>query len=89
MDAMEVNACSSGLTGMKLPTMLKDDYDPHFSLKNMFKDAQFALDLASEAGIQMPALSATAGAMFSMMGEGEGEQDYSVLFKNDALKPSA
>ena len=86
VDAMEVNACSSGLTSMKLPSILESDFEPHFSLKNMFKDAQFALDMANDAGIQIPALSATAGAMFAMMGKGEGEKDYSVLVEHDGLK---
>ena len=30
-DAMKVNACSSGLTNMKLPTMLEGNYEPHLN----------------------------------------------------------
>ncbi len=88
VDAMAVNACASGLTRMKLPTILKGDFEPHFSLKNMFKDAQFALDLAGRAGIQIPALASTAGAMFAMMGKDLGEEDYSVLVTHDGLEGS-
>ncbi len=87
VEALGVNACASGLTGMKLPTILAGDFEPHFSLKNMFKDAQFALDLAGRAGIQIPATATTAGAMFALMGKGQGERDYSVLVTHEGLSP--
>ena len=81
-EALELNACSSPLTKMKLLPMDEGDFDPHFSLKNMFKDAQFALRLASDAGIEIPALSTTAGIMFNTIRKGHGDEDYSVLYSN-------
>lgn len=78
-DAIEHNACGSTLTGMKLPTMIEGDFETHFSLKHMFKDAQYALSLGKRLGIEMPALSTTASVMFKTMQKGHGEADYSVL----------
>ena len=81
-EALELNACSSVLTGMKLPTIINRDYDPHFSLKNMFKDAQFAMNLANQYQLDLPGISTTASVMFRTMQKGSGEEDYSVLAAN-------
>lgn len=77
--ALKVNACRSGLIEMKVPSILKGDFEPHFSLKNMFKDAQFGLDLASAQGLALPAISCTAAAMLDATHRGHGERDYSIL----------
>ena len=46
--------------------MEEGDYDAHFALKNMFKDAQFALKLANTAGLELlcwtPRCRPTSGA---------------------------
>lgn len=77
--AMAENASGSGLTAMKLPQMIDENYETHFSLKHMFKDAQYALSLAKVFEIQLPALSATASVMYRGIQRGWGEQDYSVI----------
>ena len=86
--AIENNACGSVLTSMKLPSIIAGDYDPHFSLKNMFKDAKFALDLGTGFGVEMPVLSTAANVMFKTMQKGHGEKDYSVLALNFQEKKS-
>lgn len=87
MEALELNGCGSPLTAMKLPTMINQDYTPHFSLKNMFKDAQLALGLANRHRIDLPVLSTTASMMFKTMQKGYAEQDYSVLARNYQEEP--
>ena len=81
MEALEHNACGSTLTAMKLPTLIAGDYEAHFSLDNMFKDAQFALDLAKSEGLDLPALSTTANVMFKSTQTGAGDKDFSVIGK--------
>lgn len=81
-EAVENNACGSALTAMKLPTIIAEDYEPHFSLQNMFKDAQFALNLANQKKVDLPALSTTASIMFKSMQRGYGEEDFSVIARN-------
>lgn len=78
-EAIDHNACGSTLSGMKLPTMIAGDYETHFSLKHMFKDAQYALSLGKRLGIELPALSTTASVMFKTIQKGHGDEDYSVL----------
>jgi 3-hydroxyisobutyrate dehydrogenase-like beta-hydroxyacid dehydrogenase len=45
--------------------MIKGDFEPHFSLKNMLKDARYAQQLAVLAGVseRVSVLDATAAAM--------------------------
>ena len=81
-EAIENNACGSPLTAMKLPTIIAEDYDPHFSLQNMFKDAQFALNLANQKKVDLPAMSTTASIMFKALQAGQGDKDFSVIARN-------
>lgn len=79
VEAIEPNACFSPLVGMKLPRIVARDYEPHFSLKHMFKDSQYALNLGKQLGLEQPVLSTTASVMFRSIQKGRGEQDYSVV----------
>jgi 3-hydroxyisobutyrate dehydrogenase-like beta-hydroxyacid dehydrogenase len=76
---LKVNANYSTLIGMKLPGMMEGDFEPHFSLKNMLKDADFARALASEKGIKVEVLEATAALMRERLDQGKGELDFSVM----------
>ena len=84
LEAVQANACGSLLASMKIPTMAAGDYDPHFSLGNMLKDARYALDLASRHGLDTPGIATTAGRMQSLADAGLGDLDFSVLFKQFA-----
>ena len=87
-EALELNGCRSPLIDMKLPAMIEEDFEPHFSLRNMSKDALYALDLGAKADLEFPALSGAAGAMAERLRENNGELDYSVLAARylDAIK---
>ena len=39
---------------MKLPKMIAADYEPHFSLKHMFKDVQLGIHMANALDIEVP-----------------------------------
>ena len=77
--ALEPNANFSALIGMKLPAMIRGDYEPHFSALNMLKDADFALAMAQAAGLETPALQQTAEALRSKVNAGFGAADFSVV----------
>jgi hypothetical protein len=79
--ALEHNACRSGTIGMKLPKMLSGDYDPHFSLKHMFKDVQLGIHMANALEVEIPATTVTAGVMYGALNHGWGELDFSAIFK--------
>lgn len=78
-EALEQNACYSPLVAMKLPRILAGDYEAHFSLRNMFKDAQYALHLGRQLGLEEPVLATTASVMYRSIQRGRGEMDYSVI----------
>lgn len=79
LEALESNANFSALIGMKLPAIIKGDFEPHFSLRNMLKDADFARELAAEFKIEAPALDCTAAAMRAGVDSGKGDLDFSVI----------
>lgn len=83
-EALADNANSSALLTMKLPTMAARSYAPHFSLKNMLKDARYAQAIADEKGLALPVLNASAQAMDRGVRSGQGEFDYSVVLENYA-----
>ena len=84
LTALENNANYSGLIGMKLPTIIKGDFEAHFSLRNMLKDADFARELASQGGVSTPALDCTAETMRSGVNQGKGDLDFSVIGQIDS-----
>lgn len=78
-EALESNANYSTLIGMKLPAIIKGDFEPHFSLRNMLKDADFSRELAAEAKLSVPAIDCTASAMRAGVDAGKGDLDFSVI----------
>lgn len=78
-EALETNANYSALIGMKLPAIIKGDFEPHFSLRNMLKDADFSRELAAEAKLSVPAIDVTAAAMRASVEAGKGDLDFSVI----------
>jgi len=79
--ALEQNACRSGTMELKLPKMMSGDYEPHFSLKHMFKDVQLGIQLANTLDVEIPATTVTAGVLYGAQNHGWGELDFSAIFK--------
>lgn len=77
--ALEGNANYSTLIGMKLPAIIQKDFEPHFSLRNMLKDADFARELAAEAKLAVPAIDCTAAIMRQGVEAGQGDLDFSII----------
>jgi 3-hydroxyisobutyrate dehydrogenase-like beta-hydroxyacid dehydrogenase len=79
--ALEYNACRSGTMDLKLPKMLAGDYEPHFSLKHMFKDVQLAIHLANSMNLDTPTAAVTAGVLFGAIKRGWGDLDFASLYR--------
>jgi len=78
--AVEQNACRSGTSDLKLPTMLAGDFSPHFSLRNMLKDAHHALAIARGAGLSLPSLGQTTAVMERLAADpAQAGMDFSLL----------
>jgi 3-hydroxyisobutyrate dehydrogenase-like beta-hydroxyacid dehydrogenase len=92
-DALKQHAVRSGITDAKLSKMLDRQYEPHFSLKHMFKDVQLGIHIANSLDIDLPATTSTAGVMYGGLTKGWADDDFSVLArayqKEDAPKPLA
>lgn len=81
MDAVAENACSSTLSGMKLPSMAAGDFDTHFSLDNMAKDSRYAIAAAEAVGLETPAIRTVSERMTNLSNSGLGDLDFSALAK--------
>ena len=77
--AISKHGTASPLTMMKLPGMLAGDFDTHFSLDNMRKDSVYALQLASEQGMHLPAMETVSKRMTELCAQGLAERDYTAL----------
>jgi 3-hydroxyisobutyrate dehydrogenase-like beta-hydroxyacid dehydrogenase len=78
-NALKNHAVRSGVSDAKLAKILEHDYDPHFSLKHMFKDVQLGIHIANRLDIDLPATTSTAGIMYGGLTRGWADQDFSVL----------
>jgi 3-hydroxyisobutyrate dehydrogenase-like beta-hydroxyacid dehydrogenase len=81
IEAVSLNASSSVLSGMKLPTMAEGNFETHISLSNMGKDSRYMLALATSAGLHTPAITAVSQRMEELNAEGLGDLDYSAVAK--------
>jgi 3-hydroxyisobutyrate dehydrogenase-like beta-hydroxyacid dehydrogenase len=88
LEAFQNNANCSPLITMKLPAMMTGSFEPHFSLKNMLKDARYAQELAKDKSIATPVLDAGTAAMDAMEKAGRGDSDYSVVYESFAPRKS-
>ena len=79
--ALENHGVRSGLTDMKLPNIIAGDHETNFSVKHMFKDVQLAIQTANRYDIDIPATTATAGALYSGINQGWADMDYTAVAK--------
>ncbi len=77
--AMRSNGSNSGTLTMKLPKMLEGNFEPHFSVKHMLKDAQIASRLARASGLSIPATEAARDSLLEESRKGRDESDYSSI----------
>ncbi|MEN8693756.1 MAG: NAD(P)-binding domain-containing protein [Akkermansiaceae bacterium] len=87
-EALELNASYAPVHALKAPSILVDDYTPHFSTKNMLKDARYSESLAAEAGAHAPGIS-TVSALLEQAHGHAADEDFSALAKNEPLDAEA
>lgn len=78
-EAINHNGCRSDLIETKLASIIKSDYEPHFTLRNLFKDVQYALKMGKSLKVEQPALTTTANVIFKTIKNGKGDMDFSIL----------
>ncbi|MFI0347376.1 MAG: NAD(P)-dependent oxidoreductase [Chthoniobacterales bacterium] len=78
-EALQHNVARSDVIDMKLLQILKADFEPRFSSKNMLKDLQIILRLMAARDVHLPAAEGAAVALAETLERGWGESDYSVV----------
>ncbi|HZC36076.1 MAG TPA: NAD(P)-dependent oxidoreductase [Chthoniobacterales bacterium] len=79
VEAIEYNACRSGVSDFKLPAILKRDFDPNFSLANMLKDSRLALQLAEKLKLELPVTRTISQLLARADEKGGSAQDFAVV----------
>jgi 3-hydroxyisobutyrate dehydrogenase-like beta-hydroxyacid dehydrogenase len=82
VEALKNHGVRSDAIDAKLAKILDRDYEPHFSLKHMFKDVQLGIHIANSLDIDLPATTSTAGVMYGGLTRGWSDEDFSVLARS-------
>lgn len=75
------SAAHSALFQFKFSQIQSGDFEPHFSLKNMHKDVEHALHLASEERLSLPLSEGLESIFQKAMDLGLSEEDFASLSK--------
>ena len=76
IDILENSAAKSGLASFKAPFILNRDFTTHFSAKWMHKDVGFALQMARDLNVPVPASSVTEQMLRATVAKGMGDDDF-------------
>lgn len=74
-------AMANPMFALKGPSMLKNEYPTAFPLKHQLKDMRFAVELAKEQGMDVPAASAATQTFEKALEMGYGDEDFSAVKK--------
>ena len=78
-DMLEQGVGRSGLSDLKREKLLREDFAPQFSAKNMGKDLKLAEELARESGVTLPLLQAMLPVYAAALSAGLGADDFTGL----------
>ncbi len=82
IDALGSSAVASPQIGYKLKTLLEKDYSkPAFTVKQMIKDLDYALEVGKELGVFMPLTSLVRQIFEALDKSGKGDLDYFATLK--------
>ena len=82
---LEQNVAHSGLSDLKKPKLLADDFSPQFSVKHLHKDLRLALASAPEK--VLPLTANVARIYAEGLAQNLGEEDFTALNKLLSLQP--
>ena len=87
VEALRSNASHSATLAMKLPKMLSQDFEPHFSVKHMLKDMQIANHVGSSHYLDLGVTAAVRDQLLEQMQWGHGDDDFSVVARKYLHEP--
>src|SRR5436190_2786383 len=77
--AMQANASHSTTLAMKMPKMIKRDFEPHFSVKHMLKDMQIANQVCLSLHLDLGVTAAARERLLEQLQLGRGDDDFSAV----------
>src|SRR6266702_3410519 len=77
--AMQANASYSTTLAMKIPKMIKRDFEPHFSVKHMLKDMQIANQVGLSLDVDLGVTAAARDRLLEQLQLGRGDDDFSAV----------
>jgi len=77
--AMQQNASYSKTLAMKLPKMIEQNFERHFSVQHMLKDMQIASRLGLTNHLELGVTAAARDRLLEQMQRGHGDEDYSAV----------
>jgi 3-hydroxyisobutyrate dehydrogenase len=81
MEVISNSAAKSGISDFKLKSIIEKDYSTHFSLKNMNKDLNHAINLANQTNTALPLAFSLKSIYNSGISSSMGEKDFSSLME--------
>jgi hypothetical protein len=77
--AMQQNASYSKTLAMKLPKMIEQNFERHFSVQHMLKDMQIANRLGLTHHLELAVTAAARDRLLEQVQRGHGDEDYSAV----------
>jgi len=81
VEVMQSSMARAAVLDVKAPLLLKGEYPPSFPLRLMHKDVGLALDLAKEAGVELPAAAAAYSTYSAVKAAAKEDLDYAAVMK--------
>jgi 3-hydroxyisobutyrate dehydrogenase-like beta-hydroxyacid dehydrogenase len=79
VEAIEYNACRSGVSDLKIQAIINRNFDPNFSLTNMLKDSRLALELAEKLKLELPLTERVRELLTRANEKAWGAKDFAVV----------
>jgi 3-hydroxyisobutyrate dehydrogenase-like beta-hydroxyacid dehydrogenase len=81
VEVLQSSMARAAVLDVKAPLLLKGEYPPSFPLRLMHKDMGLALDLAKEAGVELPAAAAAYSTYSAVKAAAKEDLDYAAVMK--------
>lgn len=81
MEITSVGGARTGAMETRGPWMIEHNFDPHFSVNNMYKDLSNVMKLADGCGAVLPTASLSLELLRAARAQGNGEKDSCIVLK--------
>lgn len=79
IDITSVGGARTGAMETRGPRMIRREFSPHFSAKNMYKDLSNIIALADKLGVPLPATGISREILRAVLARGQGDMDSCIV----------